>query len=198
MITKISPQQISNELFKLVGKNYLFLDKTKVTLDAQESIVGKEFFKNGNNETPTWEEVENTAVVFITDSETNAIITEARLIRFNKDNNEIVVVADATDSDLLARLEAHINDKNNPHEVTTIQLGLENVDNTSDLDKPISTATQDALDEITTAATELEARVETNELHIAENTSAIAANEVGINTNATAIVNLSTKEQQDV
>lgn len=40
----------------------------------------------------------------------------------------------------------HINDKNNPHEVTKAQVGLENVDNTSDLDKPISTATQTALD----------------------------------------------------
>lgn len=40
----------------------------------------------------------------------------------------------------------HISDKENPHEVTAEQLGLENVDNTSDLDKPISNATQEALD----------------------------------------------------
>ena len=40
----------------------------------------------------------------------------------------------------------HITDKNNPHEVTKAQVGLENIDNTSDLDKPISTATQTALD----------------------------------------------------
>jgi hypothetical protein len=33
----------------------------------------------------------------------------------------------------------------NPHNVTKADLGLENVDNTSDLDKPISTATQTAL-----------------------------------------------------
>ena len=34
----------------------------------------------------------------------------------------------------------------NPHNVTKEQVGLDNVDNTSDLDKPVSTATQDALD----------------------------------------------------
>lgn len=40
----------------------------------------------------------------------------------------------------------HVLDKNNPHEVTKAQVGLGNVDNTSDLNKPISTATQEALD----------------------------------------------------
>ena len=40
---------------------------------------------------------------------------------------------------------AHIANKSNPHNVTKVQLGLENVDNTSDLNKPISTATQTAL-----------------------------------------------------
>lgn len=40
---------------------------------------------------------------------------------------------------------AHIANKNNPHGVTKAQLGLENVDNTSDLNKPVSTATQTAL-----------------------------------------------------
>jgi len=42
-------------------------------------------------------------------------------------------------------LTTHINNKNNPHEVTKAQVGLGNCDNTSDLDKPISTATQTAL-----------------------------------------------------
>lgn len=41
--------------------------------------------------------------------------------------------------------DAHISNKNNPHEVTKAQVGLGNCDNTSDLDKPISTATQTAL-----------------------------------------------------
>lgn len=42
-------------------------------------------------------------------------------------------------------LETHINNKSNPHEVTKDQVGLSNVDNTSDANKPISTATQNAL-----------------------------------------------------
>lgn len=43
-------------------------------------------------------------------------------------------------------VDAHANLINNPHSVTAAQVGLGNVDNTSDLNKPISTATQNALD----------------------------------------------------
>lgn len=42
-------------------------------------------------------------------------------------------------------LDSHTSNKSNPHEVTKAQVGLGNVDNTSDVDKPISTATQSAL-----------------------------------------------------
>lgn len=42
-------------------------------------------------------------------------------------------------------LETHINNKSNPHKVTKDQVGLGNVDNTSDANKPISNATQTAL-----------------------------------------------------
>ena len=46
-----------------------------------------------------------------------------------------------------ANLDAHIDNKENPHEVTKAQVGLGNVNNTSDANKPISIATQNALNE---------------------------------------------------
>ena len=45
-----------------------------------------------------------------------------------------------------AYVDAHIERTDNPHSVTKAQVGLGNCNNTSDLDKPISTATQTALD----------------------------------------------------
>ena len=42
-------------------------------------------------------------------------------------------------------LQIHVSNTNNPHQVTKVQLGLGNVNNTSDISKPISTATQTAL-----------------------------------------------------
>lgn len=46
----------------------------------------------------------------------------------------------------VADLNTHTSDTSNPHGVTKEQVGLGNVDNTSDIDKPVSTATQEALD----------------------------------------------------
>lgn len=53
--------------------------------------------------------------------------------------------AEKAESDLSEALTSHKNDVENPHRVTKAQVGLENVDNTSDADKPLSTATQEAL-----------------------------------------------------
>lgn len=44
-----------------------------------------------------------------------------------------------------SELTAHTSNKTNPHSVTKSQIGLGNVDNTSDVNKPISTAVQSAL-----------------------------------------------------
>jgi hypothetical protein len=43
-------------------------------------------------------------------------------------------------------ISTHIGDVANPHSVTATQVGLGNVDNTSDADKPVSSATQTELD----------------------------------------------------
>ena len=68
----------------------------------------------------------------------------------------------------------HINNTQNPHNVTKTQVGLSNVDNTSDIDKPISTAVQSALDlmlprsEAPTKVSDLEndaAYIKNNDLH---------------------------------
>jgi len=45
----------------------------------------------------------------------------------------------------ISELTAHLADESNPHKVTKAQVGLGNCNNTSDLNKPISTATQTAL-----------------------------------------------------
>lgn len=43
-------------------------------------------------------------------------------------------------------LSSHVSDKSNPHKVTPSQLNLGNVNNTSDINKPVSTAQQNAID----------------------------------------------------
>ena len=43
-------------------------------------------------------------------------------------------------------IDSHLIDYTNPHQVTKTQVGLSDVDNTSDVNKPISTAQQSSLD----------------------------------------------------
>ena len=78
-------------------------------------------------------------------------LTTKKLYRITGDPrvaNEWVDLADIVSdiSTLQSALTTHINDLSNPHQVTKAQVGLGNVDNTSDLNKPISNATQAALD----------------------------------------------------
>ena len=71
------------------------------------------------------------------------VMTSADKTKLNglKDQAGITSDIDAVQTNL----ETHINNKSNPHEVNKTQVGLGNVDNTSDANKPISTATQNAL-----------------------------------------------------
>lgn len=61
---------------------------------------------------------------------------------FSPDLEERVIALEQSGGEVC---ESHIADLNNPHQTTKAQVGLGNVDNTTDLAKPISTATQNAL-----------------------------------------------------
>ena len=58
----------------------------------------------------------------------------------NTRTGDVTGLAEASD------LAAHTSNISNPHGVTKTQVGLANVDNTADTDKPVSSATQTALD----------------------------------------------------
>lgn len=64
------------------------------------------------------------------------------------DEAEAAIIARALQSaldTLSGTVSGHVGSTSNPHSVTATQVGLGNVDNTSDADKPVSTATQGAL-----------------------------------------------------
>ena len=76
----------------------------------------------------------------------NEALTEA--LNQKADNSTVETLSETVTNNyntLDGKIDTHIADKTNPHEVTKAQVGLGNVDNTSDLNKPISTATQTAL-----------------------------------------------------
>lgn len=76
-------------------------------------------------------------------------VRAATLTGLSTATNAVITAADtvlAALGKLQAQITAHTGSTSNPHGVTKTQVGLGSVDNTSDADKPISTATQSALD----------------------------------------------------
>ena len=74
---------------------------------------------------------------------------QTKITDFNKLNSDLVDDINSTNK-FVSNTEKtnwnnHIANTNNPHNVSKTQIGLGNVDNTSDMDKPISTAAQAAL-----------------------------------------------------
>ena len=62
--------------------------------------------------------------------------------KFDESGNAIKTYINET---LTAETDAHIDNTDNPHTVTAAQVGLGNCDNTADIDKPVSTPQQEAL-----------------------------------------------------
>ncbi len=95
--------------------------------------------------------LENINTLLVSDDtkldEIQEIVDFIKLNKTNLENLGIdnIVGLQTALSNKTAELIAHKNDTSNPHNVTKNQLGLENVNNTKDLDKPLSTAAKEAL-----------------------------------------------------
>lgn len=94
-------------------------------------------------------EYTNTKISELVDGAPEAMDTLKELVDAIAQNSDIMSALQSAIGNKAneAELSGHISDTNNPHTVTKEQLGLENVDNTSDIDKPISTAIQEALND---------------------------------------------------
>ena len=76
------------------------------------------------------------------------------VVAYNVSNAVIVAALTGTSHTVLSdkgtnthpQIDMHLVNTSNPHSVTKTQVGLSNADNTSDVNKPVSTATQTALD----------------------------------------------------
>lgn len=66
-------------------------------------------------------------------------------VTYDDPSNTLTIALDGATIATLATVAPHIANTSNPHAVTKAQVGLGNADNTSDANKPISTATQTAL-----------------------------------------------------
>ena len=160
-----------------------------IRLSAAEQLLAKKISSDTVIEIRT---VNDTALEFTTDGTNWHPVASAGVVEwgdivgditnqadlqllFNSINTRIDnVISNISDfNDLIngvqQNLNQHIANETNPHKVTKSQVGLGNVDNTSDNDKPISVAQQQAFDNLNTkidtdigaAKTELREDIET-------------------------------------
>lgn len=101
---------------------------TSVTNEQLQDVIGPMFDNTASAPiSSTYDDANNRVVISINQSQINHNLLQ------NVGTNSHV------------QIDNHISSIANPHNTTKAQVGLSNVDNTSDLNKPISTATQTAL-----------------------------------------------------
>ena len=113
----------SNIIQKMIRHLIDFMNPHKV--NKEQVGLGNVPNVTTNDQTPTYEEAEEFE---------NISSGEKLSIAFGKIQKAI------------SSLLGHINNFDNPHKITKSQIQLGNVDNTSDVDKPVSTAQQKAID----------------------------------------------------
>lgn len=115
---------------------------TQTALDAKEGTITagttSQYFRGDKTWRDLFTDVRAATLTGLSTA-TNAVITatDTVLSALGKLQKQV--------SDNLTTLTNHTGSTSNPHSVTKAQVGLSNVDNTADADKPVSTATQSAL-----------------------------------------------------
>lgn len=90
------------------------------------------------------------------------------------------------DTTVNAKVDSHIGNKSNPHGVTKAQVGLDNVNNTSDADKPVSTAQATAIADAKAAGTNAQTNLTTH-IQNKSNPHGVTRDQLGMGTTAEII-----------
>lgn len=90
------------------------------------------------------------------------------------------------DIDVNEKVDLHIGDKSNPHGVTKAQVGLGNVNNTSDANKPVSTAQATAIADAKAAGTNAQTNLTTH-MQDMSNPHGVTRDQLGLGTTAEII-----------
>lgn len=116
---------------------------------------------------------------------TNPVLNGAdiKATNYTKPSTTGAIAATDTINQALGKLEKkaddHIANKSNPHSVTKSQVGLGNVNNTSDADKPVSTAQAAAIADAKKAGTDAQANL-TSHINNKSNPHAVTKVQVGL------------------
>lgn len=115
----------------------------------------------------------------------------------NKTSEDLGLVTKTIVDNVSSALAAHIANQNNPHFVTKSQVGLSDVDNTSDINKPVSDAQKAAIDAVSDKVDAVSGEVDslTTELNNTNNNVSAASSELSGHIHNTSNPHSVTKSQ---
>lgn len=173
------------------------VDRNEAIATAKAELttaINKEISDRKAADTANFKELED-AMTFVVDSLEGRIqATDNNLAKEVQDRKgEITrvekLISDETatraqaDTNVNAKVDSHITNKSNPHGVTKAQVGLGNVNNTSDTDKPVSTAQATAIAEAKAAGTNAQANLNTHTQN-KSNPHNVTRDQLGMGTNS--------------
>ena len=111
---------------------------------------------------------------------------KGEITRVEKLISDEAATRDQADTTVNAKVDSHIGNKSNPHGVTKAQVGLGNVNNTSDADKPVSTAQATAIADAKAAGTNAQTNLTTHMQNMS-NPHGVTRDQLGLGTTAEII-----------
>ncbi len=123
----------------------LTADNVQDAIDEQQNNIDSHAGNKNNPHSVTKSQIGLGNVPNVTTNNQTATYTKASTLA-NLVSGETLSAAFGKIAKAITDLISHMGNKSNPHSVTKAQIGLSNVNNTSDANKPISTAAQTALD----------------------------------------------------
>lgn len=165
---------VQGELADDIAQEVIDRNEAIATAKAElTTAINKEISDRKAADTANFKELED-AMTFVNDSLEGRIqAIDSNLAKEVQDrkgeiNRVEKLISDETatraqaDTNVNAKVDSHIANKSNPHGVTKAQVGLGNVNNTSDADKPVSTAQATAIAEAKAAGTTAQTNLTTH------------------------------------
>ena len=186
---------VQGELANDIAQEVVDRNEAIATAKAElTTAINKEISDRKAADTANFKELED-AMTFVNDSlegriqSTNGKLYEEIDNRKGEINRVEKLISDETatraqaDTNVNAKVDSHIANKSNPHGVTKVQVGLGNVNNTSDADKPVSTAQATAIADAKAAGTNAQANLNTHTQN-KSNPHNVTRDQLGMGTNS--------------
>ena len=191
-------EAIRGELADDIAQEVLDRDAAiKVAKDALQASITKEVTDRTNADATLKTTLEKAIADAKTELETSDATLQSNITKEVNDRKgeitriEKLITDEAAtraqaDIDVNEKVDSHIGNKSNPHGVTKAQVGLGNVNNTSDADKPVSTAQATAIADAKAAGTNAQTNLTTHMQNMS-NPHGVTRDQLGLGTTAEII-----------